>query len=600
MKRKLLKRTASVLALTILCSGFSFFQTTAYAASTTEIVIDWNDIKQEMDGFGVTQEEECTYVMQEPVRSEIMDLLYSKENGIGLSIVRTEIGCGESKPTIEPEKGVWNYEGDPRELWYFNEATQRGVDKIYGTVWTPPKWMKTNNSWYNGGFLKSECYQDYADYLAQYVKIYKNYHNVDIFGVSIANEPEYPAKWKSCLWTAETYRNFIVNYLAPTFEREGITANIMAGESGIWSESVVKSTLNDPVGAQVLDIVTGHQYQGPVLDFPTARAKGKKVWMSELSETTSPFSVSIADAVKWAKKVHSFMTVPDASAFLYWRGAHTTDSNQTLIRLDGPSSYTTSKRLFAIGNYSKFVRPGYVRIDATDKPKSDVYVTAYKNPATGDFSVVLINDSDSNNYTFDIRLQNFTAGVLSATVTDVNNNLKPSDQTPKVNDKFTITLGSKSVVTLSGQKDSPVPASKTYAFNDTLDDETKIYSKTNGWLIEKGNDFGRYDNDSSCIRRSELSTQSVTYKLDNMKDFLATIYYCDNLDGIKFYTSSDGVGFTELGTSHSNPIYTAKDWNRVKFTPQNLIQNGTNYLKVEFSGGVSAWNKHLAQISIDN
>ncbi|MEG2087515.1 MAG: glycoside hydrolase [Angelakisella sp.] len=599
MNKPASKNLALFLAALMLCGSVSSLQAPAFAAATTEIEIDWNNVRQTIDGFGVTQEEECTYVMQEPARSEVMDLLYSQTGGIGLSILRTEIGCGESKPTVEPSKGVWDYTGDPRELWYFNEALARGVDKIYGTVWSPPKWMKTNNSWYNGGFLKSSCYQDYADYLAQYVKIYKQYHNINIYGVSIANEPEFAAKWKSCLWTGNMFRDFIVDYLAPTFAREGLNTNIMAGESGIWSESVVKPTLNSAAGAQALDIVTGHQYQGVVTDFATARAKGKRVWQSELCETTSPFSVSIADAVKWAKKVHSFMTIPEASAFLYWRGAHSTDSNQTLIRLDNATSYTTSQRLFALGNYSKFVRPGYVRIGATEKPNAEVYVTAYKDPTSGKFSIVLINDSDSNNYSFHLRPKNFTSGVLSTHVTDQNNSLADVEQIALQNGVFPITLGSKSVVTLTGEKDSPVPAPKPYSFVDPLNDETKLFQKTAGWMIEAGNEFGRYDNDNSCLRRSELSTQSVVYKVTGMNDFLATIYYCDDMNGIQFYTSPDGTTFTPLAAGHLNPVYTAKNWNRVKFMPQQPLPAGTNYLKVEFSGGTDPWNKHLAEMAIN-
>lgn len=39
-----------------------------------------------------------------------------------------------------------------------------------------------------------------------------------------------------------------------------------------------------------------------------------------------------------------------------------------------------------MAQYSKWVRPGYVRIDATEQPASDVYVSAYK----GDDKVVIV------------------------------------------------------------------------------------------------------------------------------------------------------------------------------------------------------------------
>ncbi|WP_415918057.1 glycoside hydrolase family 30 protein [Xylanivirga thermophila] len=256
------------------------------AEACSNVVIDWNDIHQEIDGFGITQDEEDTYSMSEPQRTEVMDLLYSRDNGIGLSILRTEIGCGDSKATIEPDDGVWNYEPDMRELWYFNEAKVRGVEKIFGTVWSPPAWMKTNNKLERGGFLKKEYYQKYADYLAQYIKIYKEYHGVDIYGVSIANEPEYAAPWKSCLWTGSMFKNFIKDYLKPTFENENIDAKVIAGEMAIWSEVVVKDALKDPESCSRVDIVAAHQYQGIIKELPTAKKTGKKIWMTELSDTT--------------------------------------------------------------------------------------------------------------------------------------------------------------------------------------------------------------------------------------------------------------------------------------------------------------------------
>ena len=39
--------------------------------------------------------------------------------------------------------------------------------KIFASPWTPPAWMKTNNSLY-GGKLSTNRYSDYANYLVKY------------------------------------------------------------------------------------------------------------------------------------------------------------------------------------------------------------------------------------------------------------------------------------------------------------------------------------------------------------------------------------------------------------------------------------------------
>ena len=109
----------------------------------------------------------------------------------------------------------------------------------------------------------------------------------------------------------------------------------------------------------------------------------------------------------WGKIIHEFMTVPQANAFLYWRGAHTTDSNQTLIRIDSPTSYTIPKRLWALGHYSRFVRPEWVRMEAGDEPYKGMLISAYKNPATGEFAVVIVNDDRENGHIVSFRMEHF-------------------------------------------------------------------------------------------------------------------------------------------------------------------------------------------------
>lgn len=598
MRKRFIKiQITSILTAILLIMVISPIGLRVEAAS--QVVVDWNNVRQTIDGFGVTQEEECTYVMAEPYRSQVMDLLYSKTNGIGLSLLRTEIGCGESKPTIEPSDGVWNYEPDVRELWYFNEAKARGVEKIFGTVWSPPAWMKTNNKVTNGGYLRQDCYQKYAEYLAQYVKIYKDYHDIDIYGVSIANEPEYAATWKSCLWTASMFKDFIGNYLKPTFENQNIAAKVIAGEMAFWSEAVVKDALNDPAACSRIDVVAAHQYQGFIKELPTAKAKGKKIWMTELSDTTGEYDTSIFDGIWWAKKVHKFMTVPEVSAFCYWRGAHTVNNNQTLIHINPDNqSYIVPKRLYTIGHYSKFVRPGYVRIGATENPVSGVYVTAYKDAATGDFAIVVINENKDYNRVIDIVPQGFSAGKITPYLTNKEVSMQQCSDVALVNGKFTVSVGAESITTFVGINGSPVEQQVQWTATDDLNDWSKVYSLSPHWMIETGNDYGRYDEDSSCARRTVNANQSLIYRYHNISNFLATIYFCDNTEGIKFYTSTDNVTWMPLDVKNTVPVATTKDWHRVEYSPSNGMPQGTNYLKLEFSGGANEWNKHLAKMNI--
>jgi glucuronoarabinoxylan endo-1,4-beta-xylanase len=109
------------------------------------VAINWNETHQTIDGFGTF--EPSSYDWPEPQRSQIMDLAFSQANGIGLTILRTKI-----LPSLEPSPGAWNYT-DAAQVWMMKEAVNRSPVKLIASVWTPPAWMKSNNSEI-GGFVQ--------------------------------------------------------------------------------------------------------------------------------------------------------------------------------------------------------------------------------------------------------------------------------------------------------------------------------------------------------------------------------------------------------------------------------------------------------------
>lgn len=411
-----------------------------------DITLDASQEYQTMDGFGFTQEEEVTWSMTEPYRSQVMEMLFDKEKGAGFSILRHKIGAGYSKPTIEPQKGVWNYTADEREIWYLKKALEYGVDKIMGTVWTPPAWMKTTGNLTGGGYLKQENYQDFAEYLTKYVQIYAQ-RGIPIWGISPANEPEYAAQWDSCLWPASAFRNFIVNYWGPELARQGVDLNIILGETAWWSELKSIATLEDPQGSQLVDVVATHYYGNLPIPLLFAKKHNKPVWVTETSDTKEPFDVSVDNGVWWASRVHKSITSGKASAFLYWRGPHTTNSDQCLIRCIDESPYIIpSKRFYALAQYSRFIRPGYVRIEINKTPALGVSMSAYKNPATGQIVIVAVNSANRTK-SIELQLNNTAASSFQAYVTDEVRDITLAESIAAEANKVMLTLNSKSVTT---------------------------------------------------------------------------------------------------------------------------------------------------------
>jgi O-glycosyl hydrolase len=187
------------------------------------VTIDWNATHQTIDGFGsLGSVASSLYTWPEPQRSQIVDLAYSQANGIGLTILRSEI-----MPELEPSKGTWNYT-DMEQVWLMKQAVNRGATKLFASVWSPPAWMKTNGDVVNGGSLKTENYQDFADFLSHYAAEYASANGVNIYAVSMTNEPNNSEPWRSCTWTSAQIASFLGNYLSPTFAANHIAAKVIA------------------------------------------------------------------------------------------------------------------------------------------------------------------------------------------------------------------------------------------------------------------------------------------------------------------------------------------------------------------------------------
>ena len=83
--------------------------------------------------------------------------------------------------------------------------------KIIATPWSPPKWMKTSNS-YIGGELKE--YDIYAKYFIKYFEAMKE-QGINIWAITPQNEPHHPHNEPSMYMTKEQQVDFINRYLGP-------------------------------------------------------------------------------------------------------------------------------------------------------------------------------------------------------------------------------------------------------------------------------------------------------------------------------------------------------------------------------------------------
>jgi glucuronoarabinoxylan endo-1,4-beta-xylanase len=359
--------------------------------------IDWNQTYQTIDGFGASS----AWIVQSLTPAQA-NLLFSPTQGIGLSLLRSR---------IRPDTSA-----SSDEVSTMQTAQSMGVT-VWSTPWSPPAAWKDNGSVDNGGHLLPSHYQDYADLLSQYVGNMQA-RGIIIHAVSIANEPDFTASYESSRWTAAEFAAFLP-VLADTFARDGVTAQILLPEESGWRFDLASDIFNDPNLAADVGIVAAHNYGGTPA--PVPQAQGKGLWETEVSSSEA-FDPSIGNALRWAKNIHDFMTVAHTNAWEYWW-------IKTLGNNDGGllgQNWDLTKRFWAVGNYSRFVRPGWVDIGAIDD--GSVLVSAYKDPASGQFAIVAVNQGNAVSETF--NLHGFAARAVTPWVTSADLDLAQQGRRP--------------------------------------------------------------------------------------------------------------------------------------------------------------------------
>ena len=432
------------------------------ASSKSTGIIDWNKTAQEIDGFGASGAFHMARNLMnfpEPQRSEVLDILFSPTKGAGLSIVRNIVGDGATvgggSPSIEPEEGVWSWTGDEDQIWLMQEAGKRGCTRYMSTVWSPPAWMKTNNSPV-GGRLRPDKYLAFAEYLSMYIRGYKEHFGIDIYAISLANEPDVTVRYSSCYWTGAEFHDFI-KFLIPVFERDKITTKVIVGELSAWTENPVLESLADSVTAARVDIVGVHAYHtvdkdpfppiaqrvGPLVE--TLKQK-KKIWQTEVSNLGRNYP-DMRDGLYWAKVLHTHVAENSANAWLYWWAVSSPNTGQGMTHLNSQDkTYTVDKRLYTMGNYSRFVRPGYYRVEANCELSSGVLVSAYKSEPEKKLVVVVINENVAARK-LELNLAGVNANSAAPWRTSEKENLV-SLQELKINDNMLkATLAPSSVTT---------------------------------------------------------------------------------------------------------------------------------------------------------
>ncbi len=395
---------------------------------------------QTLIGIGGSFTESAGQVLSElsaPRRESVLRACFAA-SGASYSLTRTHIGSCDfsvTNYTYAPVPGDerlehFSIEPDRKYLLPMIKEAQKmpGADfKILASPWTAPPWMKTNNTW-NGGYLKREHYQTFADYIVKYIEAYEA-EGIPIWGVTPENEPLGNGNnWESMHMSPQDERDYIANNLGPTLKKEAPDVTIWAYDQNRGDELVkwAKVILGDPNSAKYVDGMAVHWYQSTISvdeesldqvhkDFPTKKVLHSEgcidamgddeeigvwleddwYWRPEASDWGYIWAAD--DQKKDHPKYRPFYRVArdliggfnhhlvgwvDWNLALNTRGGPNHARNFCLAPIlvdSGHDKVYFTPLFYAIAHFSKFMRPGAVRI-GLDGHDDTFMATAFQNP----------------------------------------------------------------------------------------------------------------------------------------------------------------------------------------------------------------------------
>jgi len=424
--------------------------------------------RQDIAGFGIN-------LSWAPGMSDAdADALFDPTKGLGLTIVRVSMSSSGGFVSNNIAQDI-------------AKAKARGVQHVIGTLASPPAKCKDNNKEEGGGHLLASCYESWSDVIVKFAS------EQGLYGMSPQNEPDFAScgtgepctgDYPTTLYTADEMVAFI-KVVGPKLRAAGIKViapepsgwlRLWSNQSACCSEpSMMPSP--DPLGCgspptlcapgqgydyghflyqdkdawQVLDIIGVHQYDThEVVPWPADVPTGKPLWQTEAGGVKwwpehGP-SRDISNGVAVARWIHDALTIGDASAWLwFWYKDGGSNDNLGLLLAGG----TDTKRRYALGNYSRFIRPGYLRVDITGAVPEDVLLSAFTG-GDGIVVVVAINKGSATT-TMPITIAGGAAPAsLVPWVTSASDDLVAKTPVPVTSGSFIASLASMTVTTFVG------------------------------------------------------------------------------------------------------------------------------------------------------
>src|SRR4030095_622014 len=280
------------------------------------ITVDTTQTFQSIDGFGYALTGASAYLINHlsaATRDALLKELFGMDStSISISYLRISIGSSDldtvvfsydDMPVGQTDTNLQHFSLAPdlpslipvlKEILAINPNI-----KILGSPWSPPAWMKNNNSTV-GGSLSPQYYNVYANYFVKYIQDMKA-QGITVDAIPPKNEPLNPDNNPSLYMPATQQDSFIRYNLGPAFQTANLTTRILLYDLTCDHPEYPTSILDDAATREFVDGSAFHLYNGDISALTTVHNAypSKNLYFTE--QYTASNSV-FKDELKWHLK----------------------------------------------------------------------------------------------------------------------------------------------------------------------------------------------------------------------------------------------------------------------------------------------------------
>jgi glucosylceramidase len=395
------------------------------AATLPTITVDDSQRFQEIDGFGASLTDAAAWLFAKkltPAQTDVaFKMLFSRKDGIALSFLRQPIGssdlavtfysyddlCRQATEACTTPAGLADLNLDRYSLAHDQEYILPLLRKALAinpairvmlTPWSPPGWMKTSGSMLGSSAdgkqpssLRPEAYVAFAGYLVKTIEGYQA-AGVPVYALSVINEPLYtPPNYSGMSMPAADQAAFLGNALGPALAAAHLNTKVMVYDHNWDRPDYPETVLKDPRANAVAAGTAWHHYAGDpsVMTRNHEEFPRKDQWVTESSGGTwqkgNIFAVEAAELIavlrNWSKSYVLWALATDQN-----RGPHVggCDTCRGLLTIDtsdpGVASLKPELDYYVLGQASKFLLPGAVRIASDEPAWTQLKDVAFLNP----------------------------------------------------------------------------------------------------------------------------------------------------------------------------------------------------------------------------